>query len=114
MVQTILSQALEDYVAGDKDLPSVPIAASIEASRIIADLLGPRMRIEGDAVIRTVEAWSRPELAKLKAKMLVLWKSRAYRNDLEAAEAINGTLLDMGHAPMGSKETIRRILGKRT
>lgn len=63
--------------------------------------------------IRSAEAWDLPELAPLKAKLQVPWKSRAYKNDAEAAEAVNAMLLDMGQPPLGSKESVRRRLGPR-
>lgn len=58
--------------------------------------------------------WKRPEMQPLRRQLLVAWRSREYANDAEAAEAVNGILRDMGHEDMGSKETVRRVLGKRT
>lgn len=64
--------------------------------------------------IRTVNAWELPELATLKAELMVIWKSRVHKNDDQAAAAINARLLDMGHAPMGSTSTVRRVMKHRT
>lgn len=58
--------------------------------------------------------WKRPEMQPLRRQLLVAWRSREYANDREAADAVNGILRDMGHEDMGSKETVRRVLGKRT
>lgn len=58
--------------------------------------------------------WKRPEMQPLRRQLLVAWRSREYVNDADAAAAVNGMLRDMGHEDMGSKETVRRVLGKRT
>jgi hypothetical protein len=58
--------------------------------------------------------WDAPEIQKIKRELSDVWRSKNYRNDTEAAEAVNAYLADREMPIMGSWPTVRRVLGKRT
>lgn len=63
MPQVYVSQNKIDFRPGDDAMPSVRASASVEASRIVADILTPGMRIEGDAIMLSWWALHRMALA---------------------------------------------------
>ncbi len=60
-MQIYVSQAAQDFRPGDEDMPPVRASASVEASRIMADIIGPGMRVDGDAIV--VSKWALHRMA---------------------------------------------------
>jgi hypothetical protein len=61
MPQIIVSQSPQDHIPKDDLSPPVRASAMCEASRLIADVIGPRLRIDGDRII--VPIWAMRSLA---------------------------------------------------
>lgn len=62
MTQVMVSQAKEDFrFETDDFLPPVRADAAVEASRLLADVLAPAMRIDGDQIV--VSKWALHRLA---------------------------------------------------